>query len=95
MCYNVTLLVVFQRGSSTLAVVASAARLVLSNVFFLIPVLAGPVVSKSFPAYDIIALVGLVLGIGLYQLQAETKKEDVLKDEESSVPIDSMTINDE
>ena len=40
MCFNVTynilILVVFQRGSSTLAVVASAARLVLSSFGFLV-----------------------------------------------------------
>lgn len=34
--YNILLLVVFQRGSSTLAVIASAARLVLSSFGFLV-----------------------------------------------------------
>jgi hypothetical protein len=53
--------------------------------------LAGPVVAKSFPPYDIIALVALIIGIGLYQLQSETMKSDVKKND-PAVPIEPVAV---
>jgi hypothetical protein len=71
MTYNILILVVFQRGSSTLAVVASAARLALSNVGFLIKPLAGEAYQNKLTLFDIIALIVLIMGIVLYSLKQE------------------------
>lgn len=67
-----------------MAMVASAARLALSNIGFLIPFLAGEeftfskaigeATTKSLSKYDIIALVVLVVGIVIYQIKPEKKK---------------------
>ncbi len=71
---DILILVVFKKGSSTLAVVASAARLALSNVGFLIPVLAGEALRTTLSYYDIGALFILILGIVVYRLKAELKQ---------------------
>ncbi|KAG2394201.1 hypothetical protein C9374_003965 [Naegleria lovaniensis] len=71
MTYNILLLVVFKRGSSTLAVVASVARLALSNFGFLIKFLAGEAYLEALSPFDIIALVILILGIIIYSLTSE------------------------
>lgn len=76
MTYNILILVVFQRGSSTLAVIASAARLALSNVGFLLPFLAGEAAQKELSLFDIIALIILILGIIVYSLKKETEASD-------------------
>ncbi|KAL9658109.1 hypothetical protein ABK040_013022 [Willaertia magna] len=71
MTYNILILVVFKRGSSTLAVVASVARLALSNFGFLIKPLAGEAYQPSLSWFDIIALVLLILGIVVYSATNE------------------------
>jgi len=71
MTYNILLLVVFKRGSSTLAVVASVARLALSNFGFLIKFLAGEAYLEALSPFDIIALIMLILGIIIYSVTGE------------------------
>jgi hypothetical protein len=75
------MLVVFQRGSSTLAVIASAARLALSNVGFLVKPLAGEAYQHKLSFFDIIALIILILGIVIYSSKPENvaSNEDILK----------------
>ena len=75
MTYNILLLIVFKRGSSTLAVVASVARLALSNFGFLIKFLAGEAYLAALSPFDIIALVILILGIIIYSLTTEKVAE--------------------
>jgi hypothetical protein len=70
------MLVVFQRGSSTLAVVASAARLALSNIGFLIPWLAGEAYQQKLTYFDVIALFILIAGIIIYALTKEYVAEE-------------------
>jgi drug/metabolite transporter (DMT)-like permease len=81
MTYNILMLVVFQRGSSTLAVIASAARLALSNVGFLVKPLAGEAYQHKLSFFDIIALSILILGIVIYSSKPENvaSDEDLLK----------------
>lgn len=81
MTYNILILVVFQRGSSTLAVIASAARLALSNFGFLIKPLAGEAYQQKLTFYDIIALVVLIMGIVIYSAKQEkvASEDDILR----------------
>ncbi len=74
--YNILILIIFQRGSSTLAVIASASRLALSNIGFLIPFLAGEATLNKFTLFDGIALIILILGIVFYSLTKESNAKD-------------------
>jgi hypothetical protein len=85
MCYNILILVVFKRGSSTLAVVASAARLALSNIGFLIPVLAGEATKKKLSIFDIIALLILIAGIVIYRVKEEIKPQEEVPEVEQKL----------
>lgn len=81
MTYNILILVVFQRGSSTLAVIASAARLALSNFGFLIKPLAGEAYQDKLTLFDVLALIILILGIVIYSVKKESSatEKDRLK----------------
>ncbi|KAL0486437.1 hypothetical protein AKO1_011993 [Acrasis kona] len=76
MTYNILMLIVFQKGSSTLAVVASAARLALSNLGFLIKFLAGEAYQPELTYFDIIALFVLMAGIVVYSATREYIADD-------------------
>nr|CAG4708893.1 unnamed protein product [Naegleria fowleri] len=73
LAFNISKLFVFKYGSSTLAVISAALRLVLSSVGFMIPVLAGPATSSHLTALDLEALVILVLGVIMYSATEEKR----------------------
>jgi drug/metabolite transporter (DMT)-like permease len=73
--FNYLMLYVFKYGSSTLAVVAGAARLALSNLGFLIPILAGEATQKKLSLIDIEALVILIVGIIVYSITREQRRQ--------------------
>mmetsp|Transcript_9672 Transcript_9672/g.35886 ORF Transcript_9672/g.35886 Transcript_9672/m.35886 type:complete len:578 (-) Transcript_9672:1394-3127(-) len=71
MAYNLLILAVMKRGSSTLAVVASTARLALSNFLFLVRPIAGSSTIPSLSINDIISLILLIFGILFYGARPE------------------------
>eukprot|EP00128_Syssomonas_multiformis_P005614 Colp12_sorted_trinity150504_noHs@32929 len=68
--YNILMLMVFKLGSATLAVVASALRVALSDVGFQWKFLSGPAY-KDLTWYDGVALVILIGGLFAYRLRPE------------------------
>uniref|UniRef100_A0A7S3G041 Uncharacterized protein n=1 Tax=Palpitomonas bilix TaxID=652834 RepID=A0A7S3G041_9EUKA len=72
--FNIAYLLVFKYGSATLAVVAGAVRLALSDFGFSIPFVAGEAYAL-LQATDVIALVFLLLGVVWYRVLPETTKQ--------------------
>ncbi|KAG2373331.1 hypothetical protein C9374_012197 [Naegleria lovaniensis] len=75
LAFNISMLFVFKYGSSTLAVISAALRLVLSTIGFMIPILAGPATSSHLTAMDLEALAILVLGVIMYSVTKEKRLE--------------------
>lgn len=71
--YSYAMLYVFKYGSSTLAVIASAARIALSNFAFLIPIVAGEATTNRLSMFDVEALVICIFGTILYSVTKENK----------------------
>jgi hypothetical protein len=69
--YNYVLLYIFKEGSSTLAMIAGAARLAFSNIGFLIPIIAGEVTEQRISILGIEALFILIVGVVMYSLTKE------------------------
>lgn len=69
--FSYCMLYVFKHGSSTLAVIAGAARIALSNIGFLIPVLAGEATMSRLTPFDIEAVVFQMIGVVMYSSTRE------------------------
>ncbi|KAL9651172.1 hypothetical protein ABK040_008244 [Willaertia magna] len=74
--FNMSMLYVFKYGSSTLAVVSSALRLITSNICFMIPFIAGPLTASSLSAMQIESLIILVAGVVMYSVTKETELQN-------------------
>eukprot|EP01129_Flabellula_baltica_P002059 TRINITY_DN11919_c0_g1_i1.p1 TRINITY_DN11919_c0_g1~~TRINITY_DN11919_c0_g1_i1.p1 ORF type:complete len:385 (-),score=64.50 TRINITY_DN11919_c0_g1_i1:13-1125(-) len=72
MTYNITLLYVFQKGSATLAVVASALRVALSAFGFQIRAIAGPAF-QDLTVWSVISVIILTGAIVVYRIKPEKK----------------------
>eukprot|EP00003_Mantamonas_plastica_P030638 TRINITY_DN7696_c0_g1_i1.p1 TRINITY_DN7696_c0_g1~~TRINITY_DN7696_c0_g1_i1.p1 ORF type:complete len:341 (-),score=108.64 TRINITY_DN7696_c0_g1_i1:665-1687(-) len=81
MTFNISMLLVFKHGSATLAVVASALRVALSEIEFTICFIAGPV-CHALSMYDVISLFVLLAGIVCYKLRPEESLADQLRDDD-------------
>ena len=71
--YNLLVLRVIKRGTSTLMVVASAVRLPLVDIMLTLRFLAGPA-QAAFTAYDGMALLGLMVALYVYNLHPEDRR---------------------
>jgi len=67
------MLYIMKKGSATLAMIAAAGRLVISNIGFLIPFVAGEALKESFTWFDIVSLIMVVIGIILYRSMEEIR----------------------
>ncbi|KAL9648860.1 hypothetical protein ABK040_003790 [Willaertia magna] len=72
----ITTLIVFKYGSSTLAVVISALRIITANICFMVPFIAGPLTSYSLSGIQIESLIILVCGVVMYGVTKEKKLEN-------------------
>ncbi|KAL9648859.1 hypothetical protein ABK040_003789 [Willaertia magna] len=72
----ITTLIVFKYGSSTLAVVISALRIITSNICFMVPFIAGPLTSYSLSGIQIESLIILVCTVVMYGVTKEKKLEN-------------------
>jgi len=70
---SLLMLYIMKKGSATLAVIAAAGRLVISNIGFLIPFVAGEALKESFTWFDIVSLIMVVIGIILYRSMEEIR----------------------
>jgi hypothetical protein len=68
---NVLMLWIFQRGSAVLAVIAGTAKLVLINIAYHIPLVAGEALVTEFSLYNLVALGIIIVGIVVYRLHKE------------------------
>ena len=80
---NVLMLYLFQKGSAVLAIVTSTASLILVNLTFHVPLIAGEALESRFSPYNLLALAMIAVGIIIYRLRAERRKD---KEEELFIP---------
>lgn len=71
---NVLMLYVFKAGSAVLATVVGASTLVLTNMAFHLPLLAGEAEARGLSAFNVAALLIIVGGILLYHLRDEESR---------------------
>jgi hypothetical protein len=70
---NVLMLWIFQRGSAVLAIIAGTAKLVLINLAFHIPLVAGEALVTKFSLYNLAALGIIIVGILVYRMRKEIR----------------------
>lgn len=73
--FNVLIFYVMQRGSATLAVIASTTTLALTSLGYHIPLLAGEAKVGAFNVYGVIALVVIIIAVFVYKIQDEIPKK--------------------
>ncbi|RHY69762.1 hypothetical protein DYB38_013486 [Aphanomyces astaci] len=81
--YNTLMMFVFKEGSSVLFVISSAVCLPLTDVLYMLPVLAGPLAKQKFTIFDGFALFIIVMGLIVYH----SEREERGKEHESKSPM--------
>lgn len=73
--FNVLIFYVMQRGSATLAVIASTSTLALTSLGYHIPLLAGEAKVGAFNIYGVISLIVIIIAILVYKIHNEIPKK--------------------
>jgi len=73
--FNVLIFYVMQKGSATLAVIASTTTLALTSLGYHIPLLAGEAKVGAFNVYGVIALIVIIVAVLVYKIQDEIPKK--------------------
>lgn len=74
MMYNQLMLYIFKEGSSVLFVVSSAICLPLTDVLYMVAMLAGPSAQQKFTIFDGFSLFVLVMGLLVYHSEKEQRQ---------------------
>ncbi|ETW03084.1 hypothetical protein, variant [Aphanomyces invadans] len=80
--FNLLMMYVFREGSSVLFVISSAVCLPLTDILYMVPVLAGPLAAQKFTIFDGFALFVIIVGMVVYHSEKEEQgvgKDRVLK----------------
>jgi len=86
--FNVLIFYVMQRGSATLAVIASTTTLALTSLGYHIPILAGEAKVGSFNMYGVVSLIIIIIAIFVYKVHNEIPK----KSEEDRILEEAMEL---
>ncbi|OQR92824.1 Drug/Metabolite Transporter (DMT) Superfamily, partial [Thraustotheca clavata] len=71
--YNMLMMYIFKAGSSVLFVFSSAVCLPLTDLLYMVPILAGPRASQRFTIFDGFALFIIVMGMLVYHSEKEVR----------------------
>ncbi|KAF0695374.1 Aste57867_13808 [Aphanomyces stellatus] len=86
--FNTLMMYIFKEGSSVLFVISSAVCLPLTDILYMIPVLAGPLAAQKFTIFDGFALF-IIMGMIVYHSEREERgsgKDNVSKSPMYSSP---------
>jgi hypothetical protein len=72
---NVLVLFVFKKGSAVLATIVGTSTMILTNLAYHVPFVAGEASQTGISGYNLRALGIIVLGIVMYNIKSEEKKE--------------------